>query len=912
MATDFHAASVVVCGDVTMDWNLARTRRADGGGVVWNADDSARAYWQRGGAAMLADLIEAIAVGLHPLGTARCVVHQMEAPRAPVLVGDERYHHSYAAWAAFPYGGRAPRDHDEKPAWRVEEFMGLHCGSDVERGDTRWKQVVGDTPAADVVVLDDAALGFRNHRSLWPQAITTEGRRPWVVVKMARPVAQGPLWEHLQARLADRVVVVMTINDLRLSEVQVSREHSWERTAQDLAWELVHNPRVNGLSRCAHVVVSFDTAGAVLLSQGTDHDGTAAEKPRPQCRLFFDPKLLEGGWREAHPGGMIGNTSCLAGGMVREILLAPTAPNIARGIQRGLAAMRTLHLEGYGVRGSTAGAAQLTFPAARVAEELAKEGAPFAKAAVRDPLRALTAAASGAAPAATKLWTILEDQYTDTLDKVAEQIVFRGADVALQGVPLGEFGGLLTVDRAEIESFRSIGALIREYCSKPRQKRPLSIAVFGAPGSGKSFGITEVAKTLLPGRVQVCDYNLSQFNAPEQLHDALHQVRDVALGGFIPLVFWDEFDTRLGGQALGWLRYFLAPMQDGRFQHGQITHTIGRAIFVFAGGVTQAIEDFGLGLEGFEQAKGRDFASRLKGYINILGPNRRSPSGAGEARMDRFYVVRRAILLRSILLRDAPQLFDQVGKTKTLNIDSGVLRALLYVPTYKHGVRSMESIVAMSILAGKRRFERSSLPAVDQLALHVDAREFQALVQKLELDGELLEKLAAAAHAVFCAGKTRDGWTYGPVRDDAKKIHPLLVPFEELPETYKDANRVTVRTIPTKLAAAGYVMIPARSNDPPWQFPGEDLERLARLEHELWMADKLAAGFTLGPPTPEEPKRSEYLVPWDDVPEPIKEIDRDLIRGIPTILAEAGYTIVRLQSDTVAPPRIVRTGQPLP
>lgn len=41
----------------------------------------------------------------------------------------------------------------------------------------------------------------------------------------------------------------MTVNDLRGTEVQISRELSWERTAQDLAWELVHNPRVNGLSR---------------------------------------------------------------------------------------------------------------------------------------------------------------------------------------------------------------------------------------------------------------------------------------------------------------------------------------------------------------------------------------------------------------------------------------------------------------------------------------------------------------------------------------------------------------------------------------------------------------------------------------------------------------------------------------
>lgn len=41
---------VVVTGDATMDWNLARTRRTDSGRKVWTADDSTRACWQRRGA----------------------------------------------------------------------------------------------------------------------------------------------------------------------------------------------------------------------------------------------------------------------------------------------------------------------------------------------------------------------------------------------------------------------------------------------------------------------------------------------------------------------------------------------------------------------------------------------------------------------------------------------------------------------------------------------------------------------------------------------------------------------------------------------------------------------------------------------------------------------------------------------
>ena len=92
-------------------------------------------------------------------------------------------------------------------------------------------------------------------------------KRPWILLKMARPLAQGPLWEHLHQNFSDRLIVVATVDDLRLSEVQISRELSWERTAQDIFWELIHNPCVNSLSHCAHVVISFGTAGAILLSR---------------------------------------------------------------------------------------------------------------------------------------------------------------------------------------------------------------------------------------------------------------------------------------------------------------------------------------------------------------------------------------------------------------------------------------------------------------------------------------------------------------------------------------------------------------------------------------------------------------------------------------------------------------------
>jgi len=40
---------------------------------------------------------------------------------------------------------------------------------------------------------------------------------------------------------------------------------------------------------------------------------------------------------------------------------------------------------------------------------------------------------------------------------------------------------------------------------------------------------------------------------------------------------------------------------------------------------------------------------------------------------------------------------------------------------------------------------------------------------------------ASAQHEAWLADKTRDGWKFGAVKDPAKKEHPCMVPYLELP-----------------------------------------------------------------------------------------------------------------------------------
>ena len=85
--------------------------------------------------------------------------------------------------------------------------------------------------------------------------------------------------------------------------------------------------------------------------------------------------------------------------------------------------------------------------------------------------------------------------------------------------------------------------------------------------------------------------------------------------GKIPLVFFDEFDSAFKGK-LGWLKYFLAPMQDGVFRLGDSVHPIGKAIFVLAGGTSSTYRQF-CG-EDFED--GTEYKQFLKEFKTLKAP----------------------------------------------------------------------------------------------------------------------------------------------------------------------------------------------------------------------------------------------------------------------------------------------------
>jgi hypothetical protein len=80
---------------------------------------------------------------------------------------------------------------------------------------------------------------------------------------------------------------------------------------------------------------------------------------------------------------------------------------------------------------------------------------------------------------------------------------------------------------------------------------------------------------------------------------------------------------------------------------------------------------------------------------------------------------------------------------------------------------------------------------------------------KVKLDASLeglLERLAANNHDQWAKQRMADGWRLGEQRDDRAKLHPDLVPYEELPESEKQYDRITVLETLKAIVALGYTI----------------------------------------------------------------------------------------------------------
>ncbi len=78
---------------------------------------------------------------------------------------------------------------------------------------------------------------------------------------------------------------------------------------------------------------------------------------------------------------------------------------------------------------------------------------------------------------------------------------------------------------------------------------------------------------------------------------------------------------------------------------------------------------------------------------------------------------------------------------------------------------------------------------------------------------DLAEQLSKNVHEVWAKSRMDEGWTYGEVRDDARKHHPCLVPYEELPESEKDYDRNTSQETIKMIMSLGFRIVKAEDGE---------------------------------------------------------------------------------------------------
>lgn len=479
---------------------------------------------------------------------------------------------------------------------------------------------------------------------------------------------------------------------------------------------------------------------------------------------------------------------------------------------------------------------------------------------------------------------------------VASRIVIAGTDELFSHVPVCHYGSLATVDKEEIENYYTIKSLLDDYIflydhsEGNEMPRPLSIAIFGAPGAGKSFGVKQIAKSC--GRFSISSLNLSQFHSAgelfESLHEALQRGKDE-----IPLVFFDEFDAELNGTARGWLKYFLAPMQDGEYSLNGKTYPVNGAVFAFAGATASSFGEFLPQTqeeeELFRQIKGTDFVSRLKGILNIKGPN---PSDV----TDQSYLIRRAMLLREQIIHKFSGIYHPEGGL--VNISRGVLSALLTVSEYRHGSRSLEFILDMSRLSEISRFTSSCLPPAEQLDIHLDVENFQRKLAFEQIIGDAVETYAAGAHEKTREKRLEDARRQGMSEQELSELskEPDLQPWENLKECYRNSYRSQLRYIGEQLqdyhSNVGIRPKLVDDSDTIHELYGPVMEDLARMEHDRWMRDKRREGWRFGP-MDADMKTTPELVPYEELDEATREMIRISVRNLPEYLNMIGYELYR-------------------
>ncbi|HYN79681.1 MAG TPA: RyR domain-containing protein [Lamprocystis sp. (in: g-proteobacteria)] len=118
-------------------------------------------------------------------------------------------------------------------------------------------------------------------------------------------------------------------------------------------------------------------------------------------------------------------------------------------------------------------------------------------------------------------------------------------------------------------------------------------------------------------------------------------------------------------------------------------------------------------------------------------------------------------------------------------------------------------------------------------------------------------------------------------------------PWSRLTASYRDANRHQADHLGAKLAVMDCRAVPEERVGT-FTFAPLEAERLAVIEHLRWAADRHLDGWGYAPVRDNARRYHPQLIPYPELSEPMKDLDRFAVRGVPTLLARSGLGVVRM------------------
>lgn len=146
-----------------------------------------------------------------------------------------------------------------------------------------------------------------------------------------------------------------------------------------------------------------------------------------------------------------------------------------------------------------------------------------------------------------------------------------------------------------------------------------------------------------------------------------------------------------------------------------------------------------------------------------------------------------------------------------------------------------------------------------------------------------IELLAIAIHARYNEKQLED-----------HPGEPLAYPnFSELPDELKYSNLRQAQSMYDKLDAFGFTLRAKGGAGAVTEFDAALTERMAEMEHDSWVAERLSLGWKYGLHDVDG-RTSPYLVPYSELPDDIKDLDRDAVRNIPALADRIGMAVYKL------------------